>query len=100
GLMSREPLVGVDRSDPEDLDRYGPTSLARHCLLARRLVEAGVSVVKIRHTWWDTHADNFEGHRCLALELDHALSTLIQDLADRGLLETTLVLTTSEFGAA
>jgi hypothetical protein len=98
GLMSCDSLLDVDRSDPKDLDRYGATSLARHCLLARRLVEAGVSVVKIRHTWWDTHADNFEGHEALTQDLDHALSTLLQDLADRDMLKTTLVLTTSEFG--
>jgi len=54
--------------------------------------------VKVRHTWWDTHADNFEGHRALCVELDQALSVLLQDLAERGLLESTLVLTTSEFG--
>jgi hypothetical protein len=98
GLMSCDSLLDVDRSDPKYLDRYGPTSLGRHCLLARRLVEAGVSVVKIRHTWWDTHADNFEGHLCLTADLDHALATLLRDLADRDLLKTTLVLTTSEFG--
>src|SRR5262245_25058541 len=98
GLMSCDALLDIDRSDPKDLDRYGPTSLGRHCLLARRLVEAGVSVVKVRHTWWDTHADNFEGHRCLTLDLDHALSTLLQDLSERCLLQRPLVLTTSEFG--
>lgn len=98
GLMSCDELFDVDKSDPKDLQRYGPGNLARHCLLARRLVEAGVSVVKIRHTWWDTHADNFEGHRPLCDDLDHALSLLLQDLHDRGLLESTLVLTTSEFG--
>jgi len=98
GLMSCDSLLDVDRSNPKDLERYGSTSLGRHCLLARRLVEAGVSVVKVRHTWWDTHADNFEGHRELTLDLDHALSTLLEDLADRGLLRNTLVLTTSEFG--
>jgi hypothetical protein len=98
GLMSCDALLDVDRSDPKDLDRYGPTTLARHCLLARRLVEAGVSVVKIRHTWWDTHADNFEGHEALTAQLDQALATLLEDLHQRGLLETTLVLTTSEFG--
>jgi hypothetical protein len=98
GLMSCDSLLDVDRSDPKDLDRYGTMTLARHCLLARRLVEAGVSVVKIRHTWWDTHADNFEGHQALTVQLDHALATLLEDLADRGLLDTTLVLTTSEFG--
>ncbi|HTE18943.1 MAG TPA: DUF1501 domain-containing protein, partial [Armatimonadota bacterium] len=63
GLMSCDELFDVDKSSQKDLERYGPTNLARHCLLARRLVEAGVSVVKIRDTWWDTHADNFEGHR-------------------------------------
>jgi hypothetical protein len=98
GLMSCDSLLDVDRAPPKELDWYGPTTLGRHCLLARRLVEAGVSVVKVRHTWWDTHADNFEGHQALTLDLDHALSTLVEDLHVRGLLETTLVLTTSEFG--
>jgi hypothetical protein len=98
GLMSCDTLLDVDRAPQKDLDRYGKTTLGRHCLLARRLVEAGVSVVKVRHTWWDTHADNFEGHRALTFDLDHALTTLIQDLQTRGLLESTLVLTTSEFG--
>ena len=98
GLMSSDELFDVDRSPQKDLERYGPGSLARHCLLARRLAEAGVSVVKIRHTWWDTHADNFEGHRTLTQDLDHALSLLLGDLHDRGMLKDTLVLTTSEFG--
>jgi len=98
GLMSSDELFDVDKSPPKDLERYGSGSLARHCLLARRLVEAGVSVVKVRHTWWDTHADNFEGHRVLTQDLDHALSLLLADLHDRGMLKDTLVLTTSEFG--
>ncbi|MGV3724700.1 MAG: DUF1501 domain-containing protein, partial [Actinomycetota bacterium] len=74
GLMSSDELFDIDKSPKRDLERYGPGNLARHCLLARRLVEAGVSVVKVRHTWWDTHADNFEGHRVLTQDLDHALS--------------------------
>lgn len=98
GLMSCDELFDVDKSPAKDLERYGSCNLARHCLLARRMVEAGVSVVKIRHTWWDTHADNFEGHRVLTQELDHALSLLLADLHDRGMLKDTLVLTTSEFG--
>jgi uncharacterized protein (DUF1501 family) len=96
--MSSDALFDVDKSSPRDLERYGSSNLARHCLLARRLAEAGVAVVKVRHTWWDTHADNFEGHRALTRDLDHALSLLIGDLHDRGMLEETLVLTTSEFG--
>jgi len=98
GIMSCDELLNVDRASPADLDRYGPTPIARHCLLARRLVEAGVTVVKIRDTWWDTHADNFEGHRGKCANLDHALSLLLDDLTQRGLLETTLVATLSEFG--
>lgn len=98
GLMASDALFDVDKSPQKDLERYGTSALARHCLLGRRLLEAGVPVVKVRHTWWDTHADNFEGHRPLCAELDHALSLLLQDLHDRSMLEHTLVLTTSEFG--
>jgi uncharacterized protein (DUF1501 family) len=97
-VMSSDELLDVDRAPQADLDRYGPAPIARHCLLARRLIEAGVTVVKVRNTWWDTHADNFEGHRGLCFNLDHALSLLLDDLADRGLLESTLVITLSEFG--
>jgi hypothetical protein len=98
GVMSCDELLDVDRAPRADLDRYGDAPVARHCLLARRLIEAGVTVVKVRNTWWDTHADNFEGHRGLCSNLDHALSLLLDDLAERGLLESTLVATLSEFG--
>lgn len=98
GVMSCDELLDVDRSDPADLARYGPTPIARHCLLARRLIEAGVGVVKIRDTWWDTHGDNFEGQRTKCTNLDHGLSLLLDDLADRDLLSNTLLITLSEFG--
>lgn len=81
-----------------DRERYGDTELGSHLLHTRRLVEAGVPVVKVRHTWWDTHAEHFAGHRRLTAELDRALSALLQDLHDRGLLESTLVVVASEFG--
>lgn len=81
-----------------DIERYGSTELGRFCAQARRLVEAGVPVVKIRHHWWDTHAEHFERHAGLVRQLDVALSTLLQDLHDRGLLEETLVVVASEFG--
>jgi len=97
-VMSCADLLDVERCDAADLERYGPTPLARHCLLARRLIEAGVGVVKVRDTWWDTHADNFEGQRIKCANLDHALSHLIDDLADRGLWEHTLLIVLSEFG--
>ena len=98
GLMACDSLLDVEQAPQEDLERYGTYPLARHCLSARRLVEAGVPVVKIRDTWWDTHADCFEGHHALCTNFDHAFSTLIQDLVERDMLKTTLVVTLSEFG--
>lgn len=92
--------------------RYGMTRFGQSCLLARRLVEAGTRFVQV--TWparsddepapgpdgsWDTHRNNFpmlREHRCPVF--DHSLSALIADLAERGLLETTLVVAIGEFG--
>jgi len=62
------------------------------------LLEAGVPMVKVSRAWWDTHSDNFESNRELVTELDHVMSTLILDLEERGLLESTLIVTLSEFG--
>ena len=67
--------------------------------MARRLVEAGVRCVTIDHSNWDTHDDNFATlKRQLLPWLDAGLSTLFRDLAERGLLDTTLVVVTGEFG--
>jgi hypothetical protein len=80
-------------------DDYGRNSLGQCCLMARRLVEAGVRCVTIDHTNWDTHDNNFATlKRELLPALDGALSTLFRDLAERGMLSTTLVLVTGEFG--
>jgi len=80
-------------------DEYGRNTLGQSCLMARRLVEAGVRCVTIDHTNWDTHDNNFDTlRRSLLPALDGGLSTLFRDLADRGLLETTLVVVTGEFG--
>jgi uncharacterized protein (DUF1501 family) len=80
-------------------DEYGRTSIGQCCLMARRLVEAGVRCVTIDHSNYDTHDDNFKTLRGgLLPNLDAALSTLFRDLEDRGLLQSTLVLVTGEFG--
>jgi uncharacterized protein (DUF1501 family) len=80
-------------------DEYGRNSLGQSCLMARRLVEAGVRCVTIDHSNWDTHDNNFNTlRRELLPALDSGLATLFRDLADRGLLETTLVIVTGEFG--
>jgi uncharacterized protein (DUF1501 family) len=80
-------------------DEYGRNSLGQSCLMARRLVEAGVRCVTVDHSNWDTHDNNFKTLKNSLLHtLDGALSTLWRDLADRGLLGRTLVVVTGEFG--
>ncbi|MDY3560066.1 DUF1501 domain-containing protein [Gemmata sp. JC673] len=93
--------------EPRARDRYGRTRFGQSCLLARRLVEAGVPLVRVNWTrvpdapnngHWDTHSKNTEGVRKLMPVLDTAYSALIEDLADRGLLDDTLVVWMAEFG--
>ncbi len=80
-------------------DEYGRNSLGQSCLMARRLVEAGVRCVTIDHSNWDTHDNNFATlRRDLLPALDAAMAALFRDLADRGLLDSTLVIVTGEFG--
>ncbi len=88
--MSREP--GHIR------DKYGSHDFGRHCLLARRLLEAGVTCVKVTHSNYDTHHENFDFHIEQLGEFDRTFATLLDDLAQRGLLESTLVVVMSEFG--
>lgn len=98
GLMQSDTLFDLDREPMSVRDRYGRTDFGQQALIARRLIEAGVPMVKVARAWWDSHADNFESHRELVAELDHVMSTLLLDLEDRGLLESTVVFTLSEFG--
>lgn len=80
-------------------DAYGRNTLGQSCLMARRLVEAGVRCVTIDHHNWDTHDNNFNVLKNdLLPKLDSALSTLLVDLQTRGLLDSTLVLISGEFG--
>ncbi|HUG89903.1 MAG TPA: DUF1501 domain-containing protein [Planctomycetaceae bacterium] len=91
-------------SEPEPLRlRYGMTPFGQGCLLARRLVEAGVSLVTVNwerdDAYWDTHADNFNRHKKQLLpNLDQGMSALLDDLDQRGLLDETLVVWLAEFG--
>jgi uncharacterized protein (DUF1501 family) len=62
------------------------------------LVEAGVPFVRVGRAWWDSHGQNFETHQEMVPELDHVMATLLDDLKDRGLLDSTLVITLAEFG--
>lgn len=98
GLMASEELFDIEKEPESVRARYGPRQFAQQCLIARRLVEAGVPFVKVARAWWDSHGQNFETHRELCADLDHSMSTLIEDLDERGLLEDTLIVTLAEFG--
>jgi Protein of unknown function (DUF1501) len=98
GLMASEKLFDISLEPQSMRDKYGPTQFGEQALVARRLIEAGVPFVKVARAWWDSHGQNFETHLELVPELDHVMSTLLDDLADRGLLEKTLVITLGEFG--
>lgn len=98
----------IDREPPKLRDRYGRSRFAQSCLLARRLVEAGVSLVQINWTriaglenqgGWDTHAKHNESLKGFLMPMmDRAFSALVTDLDARGLLDETLVVWFGEFG--
>lgn len=79
-------------------DRYGNTDFGRGCLLARRLVEAGVPFVEVDFGGWDLHQNCFSSLDTKLPEMDRAMSALIDDLHERGLLADTVVLWMGEFG--
>jgi len=100
-MTSPETKAAFDvAAEPEKLrDSYGRHSLGQSCLLARRLVETGVRCVQIDHNNWDTHDNNFRVLKSNLLpQFDSAISTLFRDLSERGMLDTTLVVLTGEFG--
>lgn len=89
----------MEKEDPRLRDRYGRNRLGQSCLLARRLIEAGVRFMTVSDGGWDTHAGNFNSLKNhLIPRVDQALPTLLEDLQDRGLLDTTLVVWMSDFG--
>jgi hypothetical protein len=99
-MMKSEDLKAFDLTDePSDVRAaYGKEAFGQGCLLARRLVERGVRFVEVSLGGWDTHNANFVAvpERCETL--DKGLSSLISDLHNRGLLQDTLVVVTTEFG--
>jgi len=80
-------------------DRYGRTTFGQECLAARRMVEAGVPYVTISFPGgWDTHGNHFPRMKQMCPDLDQGLATLLADLSEKGLLDSTLVWCTGEFG--
>ncbi|MDA1017759.1 MAG: DUF1501 domain-containing protein [Planctomycetota bacterium] len=95
-LMRRQELFAEPAA--KDVERYGTHSLGRDMLLGRKMLEAGVTFVKVNSYGWDTHGDNFNGHASLMPRFDQAFSAVIEDLDERGMLDHVLVVAMSEFG--
>lgn len=97
-LMERRDVFDISKEPAADLDRYGKHDFGRQCLMARRLVENGVSFVQVTHSNYDTHNDNFNFHIEQLGEFDQGFSTFVNDIAERGMLDKTLIVVLSEFG--
>jgi hypothetical protein len=79
-------------------EQYGSDHFGQGCLLARRLVENDFHFVEVVSPGWDTHFQNFPKLRKLTATLDRSLSTLVDDLHDRGMWDSTLIVVATEFG--
>jgi hypothetical protein len=108
-LMRSAAVKAFDLTEEKDAlrDKYGRTLFGQGCLLARRLVERGVPFIEVTLSsapgaanviGWDTHQNNFDQVKRLCGSLDQSWSALMDDLADRGLLETTTIVWMGEFG--
>lgn len=91
-------VFDLTQEKPELRDQYGRTAFGQACLMARRLVEIGVPYITINYKGWDTHKQHFQIMRRQLPEMDKGTGTLIADLAQRGLLENTIVWWGGEFG--
>ncbi len=97
-LGDAKEAFNISRESDQVRDRYGRTTFGQSCLLARRLVEQDVPFVTINWGGWDTHKRHFETMAKKLPDLDRGFSALLEDLARRGLLETTIVTWFGEFG--
>jgi hypothetical protein len=88
--------LSLERNEMRDL--YGRNTFGQSCLMARRLVERGVPYITINYKGWDTHKQHFQAMRRKLPEFDRGLASLLRDLSDHGLLESTLVWCCGEFG--
>lgn len=97
-LQKRADLFDSSRFSAKDVERYGTHDLGRHMLTARRMLEAGVTFVKVTSYGWDSHGDCFNGQGNLIPKFDRPFAAMIEDLNERGMLENVLVVAISEFG--
>ncbi|MDF7808964.1 DUF1501 domain-containing protein [Pontiellaceae bacterium B12219] len=91
-------VFDITTENPKLRERYGKSDFGASCLIARKLVEAGVPYVTINYTGWDTHKKHFDLMNNKLTEMDRGFSTLLDDLQQHGLLDSTIVWWGGEFG--
>ncbi|MFN0205279.1 MAG: DUF1501 domain-containing protein [Planctomycetota bacterium] len=99
--LMKSPLLeafDINKEEAKSRDAYGTDEFGKSCLLARRLIEAGVTCIQVALNGWDTHQNNFPRVQELSGKLDIGMSQLIRDLRSRGLLKDTIVMCFGEFG--
>ncbi len=96
--MARKDIFDFGSIPDREAERYGKHEFGRHCLMARKLVEEGITFVKVNHTNYDTHSENFNFHIEQLGEFDKPFATFLGDLEARNLLKNTLVIVMCEFG--
>jgi len=98
-MQSKEAKAFDISGEPANVrEKYGANKFGEGCLLARRLVETGVSFVEVNLGGWDTHQDNFSRVKTLSGTVDPAISTLVAELKERGMLDDTLIVWAGDFG--
>ena len=97
-LQRRVELFDLSKLPERDQQRYGTHDLGRHLLLARRLLEAGVTFVKVTSYGWDSHGDHFNQALSQHPKFDKPFAAIIEDLHERGMLDDVLVIAMAEFG--
>jgi hypothetical protein len=97
-LMKQRGIFDIEKESTSDRELYGSHLFGRHCLMARRLLESGVSCVKVASHDWDAHQENFHWHQQRCSEFDRTFPALVTDFERRGLLEDTLVVVMGEMG--
>ena len=99
-LMQSKDLAAFDisKESKEIKEAYGNNGFGQSCLLARRLAETGVPFIEVSQSGWDHHGGLYEGFKEIAPIMDQAVGTLLADLAQRGMLENTMVVFATEFG--
>lgn len=100
-LMRRQVSFDISHEPQRLRDRYGASTLGKDLLLARRLIEHGVSFVRVQHQGggaWDKHRNAFRTQRHITTEFDHCVGALVDDLIDKGLWDHTLLVCMGEFG--